>query len=292
MRSVQRHPARPTFTFVAAVLFDRWWQAGYGLAAGIWHPPQILKTAAFFAVAGGAWLTAAQAQNQGRRNSAGQFAAAGALLLVLISVVTLVPSYPNRQHAAAFYQLACGTYPAVLAALAVAGRGRWPATTAALLHLAVMGLAVWVLPLVPAHPQVAPIYNPRDHLMPPPFPLLLVAPALAVDALLRWFPGREQRFADWRRAVECGLVFFAVCTAVQWCFAAFLLTPAADHWFFAGGGRHWPFFLKIDARSKVTFWHLGRDEINLASGLVTAGLAIAAARLGLWLGAWMKRVQR
>ena len=36
--------------FPVTVLFDRWWQSAYGLTAGIWHPPQILKAVAFFAV--------------------------------------------------------------------------------------------------------------------------------------------------------------------------------------------------------------------------------------------------
>src|ERR1051325_8824387 len=48
-----------TMLFPAAFVFDRWWQFNYGLAAGIWHPPQILKAAAFFAIVVGAWLLAA-----------------------------------------------------------------------------------------------------------------------------------------------------------------------------------------------------------------------------------------
>ena len=154
-----------------------------------------------------------------------------------------------------------------------------------------MCLAIWVLQLVPAKPLVAPIYNALDHLMPPPFPLLLAAPALAMDVLLRWFPGREQRFQDWRRAGECGLAFFAIFILVQWHFAQFLLTPAADNWFFAGGGRHWPFFLKIDPHLRTAFWKM-EDEFTLARGLVAAGFAVLSTRAGLWLGAWMKRLQR
>ena len=268
--------------FAGAVVFDRWWQEGYGLAAGIWHPPQILKAVAFFAVLAGVWLAAAP-----RRATA--FAAAGGLLLAMTAVCTLVAAYPNRQHAATFYQLACGTYPVVLTALAAAGTRRFSATAAALIYTGLMGAAVWLLPLIPAQPQVAPIYHALDHLMPPPFPLLLVLPALAVDALLRVCPGRAHAG---RQAVECGLAFFLVFTLVQWPFAEFLLTPAADGWFFAGGGRHWPFFLKMDPRAQVVFWPAPGDEINLRSGLITAGLAVLAARAGLGIGAWLKRVQR
>ena len=43
-----------TLAFLGATLFDRWWQSNYGLVAGLWHPPQIAKTVAFFAIAIGA----------------------------------------------------------------------------------------------------------------------------------------------------------------------------------------------------------------------------------------------
>ena len=278
--------------FGVAMLFDRWWQSSYGLAAGIWHPPQIVKASAFFAMLLGAWLFAASAQNRACLAGAFAFSAAAGMLLAMMSVATITLAYPNRQHSAAFYQIACALYPLVLAAVASAGRLRFPTTAAALVHFAVMCLAVWLLPLVPAKPQVAPFYHALDHLMPPPFPLLLAAPALALDVLLRWFPGREQRFQDWRRAGECGLAFFAIFIVVQWQFAEFLLSPSADNRFFAGGGAHWPFFLKIDPRSRVAFWKMGDDEFTLARGLAAAGFAVLSTRAGLWLGAWMKRVQR
>ena len=277
--------------FGVAMLFDRWWQSSYGLAAGIWHPPQILKASGFFAILLGAWLFAASVQNRARAAGGLAFSAAGGVLFAMMSVATITLAYPNRQHSAAFYQFACAMYPLVLAAVARAGRLRFPATVAALTHFALMCGMVWLLPIFPAKPQVAPIYHALDHLMPPPFPLLLAAPALALDALLRWFPGREQRFQDWRRAGEAGLAFFAVFIVVQWRFAEFLLTPAAGNRFFAGGGMHWPFFLKIDAPSRVAFWKMG-DDFTLARGLVAATLAVLSTRAGLWLGAWMKRVQR
>lgn len=182
--------------FVTALLFDQWWLAGYGLAAGIWHPPQMLKTAAFFAVTAGAALCG--------RESRTAFPVAGAAMLAMIAVISIVGSYPNRQHSAPFFQIACATYPVVLVAFATAGRLGQSATLAALGYLLLAGGLVWLLPLVPATQQVAPIYNPRNHLMPPPFPLLLVVPALAIDALLRIFPARESRPHPWRQAIECG----------------------------------------------------------------------------------------
>ena len=150
-----------TAAFLLAYFFDRWWQANYGLLAGIWHPPQILKATAFFAITLGAWFAC--------RGPGGDLAevVAGAAVLALIFVVTLAANFANRQHSAAFYQLAAGTYPIVLAAFAIAGRRPFPATTAALASLLLVAAMVWLLPLCPGVPQVAPIYHPRDHLLPP-----------------------------------------------------------------------------------------------------------------------------
>jgi hypothetical protein len=258
--------------FVAATFFDRWWQSAYGLAAGIWHPPQLLKAAAFFAVVLGTWFLAPRS------------AMAAATVLALVSVVTLAGAFANRQHNAPFYEVACGAYPPVLVAAAVAGTHRFSTTTAALGYTAFVGAMVWLLPLFSAAPLTGPIFNPRDHLLPPPFPLLLVAPAFVLDLLLRVRPGQTRRFDDLGRAAEAGLAFFIVFVAVQWVFAGFLLSPAADNRFFAGGGRHWPFFLEIHPSAKAAFWPEKDAKFTFGRALVALGLAMLSSLLGLWLG--------
>ena len=281
--------------FITAVIFDGWWQSSYGLGAGIWHPPQLLKTAAFFAVIGGAWLLCLAAQNQatdGATSAAWLFLVAGGLMLSLLTIITLTASYPNHQHSASFFKMACALYPVVLVALARAGQLRWSATVGAVSYTLVMGAMVWLLPLFPAQPQVGPIYNQLDHLMPPPFPLLLIVPALVVDWGLKKFRWPTRPGVTWLQAGALGLVFFLVFLFAQWAFAEFLLTKSADHWFFAGGGKHWPFFLKISPAAQTQFWDARLDPLNLSNALTALGFAIIAARLGLWLGAWMTKVKR
>jgi hypothetical protein len=281
--------------FVTAVLFDRWWQSAYGLGAGIWHPPQILKATAFFVTLTGVWLVGCASQEgtwSNGRWTACLFPLAGGLLLSLIGIVTITQSYPNRQHSAPFYHIACATYPIVLAALAAAGRRRWSSTTGAAVYLLVAGAMVWLLPLQPARPLTGPIHHPLDHLMPPPFPLLLIVPALGMDLLLRKIRWPQWRGVDWLQAGALGLMFFLSFLIAQWAFAGFLLSPAADNWFFAGGGKHWPFFLKISPPARVAFWESGTEVMTGANALRALGLSLIAARLGLWLGAWMRRGAR
>jgi hypothetical protein len=275
--------------FVTATIFDRWWQIGYGLAAGIWHPPQILKAVSFFAVTVGVFID--WHARQARASGALAFALAGGAVLSLIGVVTLASSFANLQRSAFFFQLGCASYPVVLVALAVAGRLRFSASVGALAAFGVQLALVWLLPLVPGAPEVGPIYNPRATLLPPPFPLLLVLPALAVDLLLRAKPARGGRVQAALSALELGLSFAALFVLVQWTFAGFLLSPAADSWLFAGGGRHWPFFLRIDPSARAAFWHAPDDALSVARAAGLALLAVLAASAGLALGTSLERVR-
>lgn len=261
--------------YAVAFLFDRWWQSLYGLSAGVWHPPQILKAASFVAVTYGAWRCAA-----GRVGAA---AAAGGALLALAAVLILPSLLANRQRGAEFLQWSAVLFPGVLALLAVGGSERFGAVRAAAVAFGLGLLAVWLLPLVPGSPQVAPVHQPRDHLLPPPFPLLLFGPALAVDFFLRGWGAKPRAGSPWLRAAEAGLAFGAVFLALQWHFSAFLLSPAADGWIFAGGGRHWPFFLQIEDGMRSAFWRLPGDEITPVVVVRCLLLATLSTRLGLAL---------
>jgi hypothetical protein len=80
--------------------------------------------------------------------------------------------------------------------------------------------------------------------MPPPFPLLLIAPAAVIDLL--GIGRRSVRNTDISvsvfESVEAALVFFIAFMFVQWPYASFLLSPASENWFFAGGGLSLAFF--------------------------------------------------
>jgi hypothetical protein len=107
-----------------------------------------------------------------------------------------------------------------------------------------------------------------------------------------FLPKVESAKSGWLQAVAAGLAFFILFIVAHWGLAEFLLSDLADNRFFAGGGQHWPFFLKINPPARVAFWESRQDELNFANVLIALGLAMFAARAGLWLGAWMTRVRR
>ena len=166
---------------------------------------------------------------------------------------------------------------------------------------------IWILPLFEGHPKLAPIYNPVDHMVPPAFPLLLVVPAVAIDLILQW--SRRKRLASdvaeaprrwWRSqfvrdfglAVLIGIAYMATFIAVQWNFSKFLISPAADNWFFAGGH-----FLPYTSGShgmawRHQYWDLDESPFTVKAALIAALLAIFFSRIGLGFGNWMAKVRR
>ncbi len=190
-----------SIAMITSAPFDNWWHDAYGLDVKIISPPHLLLAAGILATQLGAMLQAAAAQN--RAGDTGQAAAAGpgaalawiyaytgGLLLALVATLFLEYNEPNKQHGALFYEICCAAYPLILVGAARGSRLRWPATTVAGIFMAVRLAMTWVLPLFPATPRLAPIYNPVRHMWPLYFPELLIVPAFALDLLLRR-AGRE-----------------------------------------------------------------------------------------------------
>ena len=152
--------------------------------------------------------------------------------------------------------------------------------------MGVILVLMWTLQIFPAVPRLAPIYHPVTHMVPPPFPLLLVVPAIAIDLLMRRLKGRS----DWLLAPILGLTFVAVMLVAHWWWAEFLLTPSARNAVF--GVDRWDYNIKL-GDWRYQFWTAERGLVDMARGITIAALtAIISTRLGLWIGRGMTRVQR
>jgi len=271
--------------------FDDWWHNAYGLDVKIVSPPHSLLAAGMFAIQIGAMLLVVSLQNrtaaaERRRLSLLCVYTAG-VLLVMASTFVMEYSDPNLQHGNLFYQISCGLYPLALLTANRASGLRWGATAAAAAYTAIKLAVLWILPLFPARPLLAPIYNPVTHMWPTTFPLLLVLPAIALDLLCRRFPPSTRR--DWLLAPLAGAVFLAVFLAAQWSFSRFMLSHWARNWFFAAD-QWW-----YEARPggwRYVFWNQETDALSPRGLAVALLLGTIAARLGLGRGAWMSRVKR
>lgn len=271
--------------------FDDWWHNAYGLDVEILSPPHTVLAAGMYAVAIGALLLVLSWQNRtGALSGSYLFVFAAGILLTMSTIIVTEKSYPNQQHGTLFYHLACAIYPLYLVAAARASKIRWSATGAALVYMFIYCAMVWILPLFEAQPMLAPIYNPVDSMVPPNFPLLMIVPAFAIDLVMLAFRNRRGFWWDCALSVLLGAVFLAALFAVQYHFSKFLISPAADNWFFAGN-RSWPYFIKL-GDFQYRFWHQDNDALTRNGMAVALLLAIFKSRIALAFGAWMSKVQR
>ncbi|MGE0439693.1 MAG: hypothetical protein AB7L66_00435 [Gemmatimonadales bacterium] len=293
-----------TIAMITSAPFDDWWHNAYGLDVEILTPPHVFLLLGMATVQLGAMLMMLAEQNRSdgseRRGRSVAFAAAmGLIVLMAATMVYAETGVANLQHRPAFFQITAAIFPLFFLAVARAGRLRFAATTAAITYMGILVVMNWVLALVPATPKLGPIYNPVTTLVPPGFPMLLLAPALVID----WLVSRAGRGSDGLLAVAAGAAMVTVLFAVQWPFAAWLLTlDQPNYWL---GQGYWDYSSPLGvwtqqfAQVPGTRWVRGAgwtgelDRLVLAQGLVTAlGFGIVSSRIGLWWGNWMTRVRR
>jgi hypothetical protein len=274
--------------------FDDWWHAAYGLDVEILSPPHVVLLLGIFFVIGGACVTALQAQNAAEAAvdpRAGTyrrlFAYALGLLLTMGALAVWSDTRPYIAHNPHFYQYAAVPFPLMLAAAARGLRGRWPATTAALVYMALFLGMGWLLSPWPAAPKLGPIRQDITHMVPLGFPLLLAAPALAMDWCTRRLTGRGR----WLQALALGVAFVAAMLAAHWAWGSFLQSPLGRNPVFMGDA--FPYELPRDSRwATGGFWTVdGGAAFWRGMGWATL-LAVLSARVGLAWGAWMREVRR
>lgn len=291
--------------------FDDWWHNAYGLDVKIVSPPHAVLGLGMLGISVGALLLVLSRQNRlqdlSSTKGSGMFIYAGGVFVLMGSVFLLEYIFPNEQHGAFFYKVCALMYPARFIALSCAGRISWPATRVAAVYMTFMCVMDWILMLFPAHPKLAPIFNPVTHMVPLPFPLLLIFPALAIDLILRKAgesyttthltdqQGRTSPFRNIALAILLGAVFFAVLLAVQWYFSRFMLSPYARNWFFMSDRVFGYNFPKGDWQTQ--FWRQDPnqprfDPLTISSVAIILVLASISSWVGLFFGSWMRKVRR
>ena len=172
--------------------FDDWWHNAYGLDVEILSPPHVVLAFGINAISVGAMLMALARQNRAPASTRvlqWLFAYTGGFLI--LQAATLFTEYiaiPNLQHGPRYFFTSAAVFPFLLVGIARGATSRWGATGAAGVYMSVTMLMIWILQLFPAQPMLAPIMRPIDHMVPPWFPILLVAPALVVDVFVNRIP--------------------------------------------------------------------------------------------------------
>ena len=272
--------------------FDNWWHEAYGLDVKIISPPHILLAVG---IAGIMWGGAILAVSYLNRAEGEQRIGLQRILLfvggfIIIQGMTLKLEYTNRvllHSAIAYMVIGIGTL-LLLEGLARASGHRWARTVMTGVYSAFVLVLMWVLPLFPAQPKLGPVYQDITHMVPLPFPMLLVVPAFFLDLLCPLFKDAPR----WQWAIFGGVAFLAIMIAVEWPFATFLMSPLARNRFFAT--TDFPYFAlptSPTVRHVFVHWEQSTWEFwrNMGLGFV---FSVASLWAGIYWGEWLKKVRR
>ena len=251
-----------------------------------------------YGISVGALLLVLARQNRLQESSqkgSGLFIYTGGMFVLLGAVFLLEYIFPNQQHGGMFYEVCALMYPARLVALGRAGRVSWPATKVAAVYMGMLCAINWILALFPAQPKLAPIFNPVTHMVPLPFPILLIFPALAIDLVLLKARDIDGKLRQVGLAIILGAVFLAALVAVQWFFAEFMISPRSSNCFFMGN-RIWGYSVSSGAWH-YQFWRTDpnradADLFTISAIIISWAFASASAWVGLFFGSWMRKVRR
>jgi len=276
---------------IASAPFDNWWHNAYGLDVKILSPPHMVLALGIVGVHAGALILILGHMN--RTAGAAQdrlqwlFLYVGSMIVVCFTVLVMELTFRSLMHTAGFYRVIAMLVPVVLAGVARASRLRWAATIVAGIYSVFTLLMSWILPLFPAEPKLGPVYYHVTQFVPPEFPLLLIAPAFALDLIRQ----RAGTWGAWRQALVSGVAFVAVFAAAQWPFANFLMSPAARNWFF--GAKYFEYFTPPNSLYARNLFIPAEPPATFAwQAALAVALAIVTTRLGLVWGNWMRRIRR
>jgi hypothetical protein len=276
---------------ITSAPLDNWWHNAYGLDVKVLSPPHTVLALGMWGIQFGALLLVLAEQNRvaapGRARRYGVLVACLAGVLIQNAAVLGIEQigFANEARTSLYYKVAAAVFPIALVAAGRAARVRWAATIAAAAYMTLSLGMIWVLQLFPATAKLAPVFNPVSHMVPAPFPLLLVIPAAVVDVLLHSVGSGR----DWRLSLLTGVGFLAAFALTQWLFTEFLLSPHARNFFF--GVDQWDYSSRLGPW-RYRFWGAEADPVTPQSLGWAALLAVASARLGLWCGTWMAKIKR
>jgi hypothetical protein len=280
------------FAMLTSAPFDNWWHNAYGLDVKIVSLPHSMLGMGELMIQLGAILLVSAHLNRAsgayQRKLDRLLLSIGGLMVTGSAIFILESTPMEFMHNSSFYRAVATSFPVALIAITVVSRKRWPATTMAAIYTALFLVGLWIFPLFPAAPKLGPVYQHITHMVPLWFPVLVIAPAFALD-LLRARMG--EKWGGWKSALVAGCVFIAAFVAAQWPFASFLISPAARNHVF--GTNYFAYSDPANLVYNPYQFVLDKTHAAFAEGMMLAlVMSIIFSSLGMALGNWMRTVRR
>ena len=274
-----------------AILFDDYWHDIYGLDVGVFSPPHALLAWGIGIFYLGQFVLIATVRNQAypRLDKATRWTlmALGGFLIGHFALA-MDASYGPRAVRTHAWMITSATWaPFVLILPYAYLRRRWASVGAASIYMLFVITLMQIFWLFPATPLFGPVFHPITHFLPPPFPMLMVLPALAIS----WVLTRKVSSRG-LHSFLLAITFLLSFHIVNWLFSGFLLSPGAENRLFAG---HLPgaYFEEEFRPVREMFFS---DTASSIASLKSIGIAFFAASGMSWValsfGHWLQKVKR
>ena len=281
-------------TMLTSAPFDNWWHNAYGLDVKIISPPHIVLFLGIYAIILGTMVLISGHMNRmeaisgdAARPTQLLFLYVTGLLLTLLMVMLMETAERPFLHESSTYIVLAALTPISLTLAARVTRLPFAATTVAVVYMFVNIALIQILPLFPAEPKLGPVYQHVTSFVPPPFPILIVIPALALDLLWQ----RTGSWNVWKTAVVSGFVFTVLLILPEWYFATFLNSPAAAKPFW--GTTYLYYALPPQSYMARNLFYVYETSAQLWFGFLTAAVAaVLSIRWSISRGNWMRAIKR
>lgn len=272
--------------------FDNWWHNAYGLDVKIISPPHMLLALGITGINWGAvfLILAEMNRAEGTRRTVLQYMLLAMGGFIVVQTMTLKLEWTNRVllHSAIAYVVISIGLLLLLESLARASGHRWARTIISGSYFLFVLLMLWILPLFPAQPKLGPVYQNITHMVPLPFPVLIVVPAFLLDLIWPMLKDAPK----WKQALVGGVTFMAVLIVVQWPFTSFLMSKAARNWALAPSD--FPYFAPPTSPTvRHVFIHWEETPVEFWSliGLAFV-ISVVSMRIGITYGNWLAKIRR
>lgn len=278
---------------LATLPFDCFWQGSGPPASGALTAPHIAQAVLILALQLSVWITGGSLERRDRRDARlgtriAPLVSAGMVLLWFWTMALEYVGWANLWHGSQFYLVAGAIFPIWLVTLARSARQRWSATGAAAVYIVSVLITIWIVQSVPVSGSAsAGSSSDATTMVPPPFPLLLIVPGLAIDSIMRRFDRGGGPLLELVLAGAIGLVFVVALLLVHWPLSDFLLSPLARNYAFAAD--RWPHYAPAGGW-RYEYWNLDPGLRVFGRGMALASLtAVVSAFLGLRVGALLMK---
>jgi hypothetical protein len=281
-------------TMLVSAPFDNWWHNAYGLDVKIISPPHVVLFLGIYAIHLGTMLLVSahisrlndDPQAPPHDNARWLFLCVSGLLLTLLMVMLMETVSRPYLHQSTPYIVLAALTPITLTLGARVSRLPFAASFVAGFYTLVNIALIQILPLFPAEPKLGPVYQHVTSFVPPPFPVLLIIPAFALDLLWQ----RTPHWGAWKTALVGGVVYSGLLIISEWFFASFLMSPAAAKPFW---GTIYLYYALPPQSYMARNLFFPEPAAQLAFGFLLAAVAASLSiRWALSRGEWMRAVKR